>query len=152
MRFPGVVFSCTIALSAQTTVIRNVDVYPVVGIDKPDGENYLWYVPKGLDRLGKWTENKRIIWNALECTRIDNPDKRATPAQVKAEVWMSLVHGSRGIIWFVHQFKPVFCEWQLLNDPEMLAAVRTGDEIALDVAGRRIDPLVPAEEIARRLA
>ena len=33
-----------------------------------------------------------------------------------------------------------------------LAAVRTGDEIALDVAGRRIDLLVPAEEIARRLA
>ena len=33
MRFPGVVFSCTIALSAQTTVIRNVDVYPVVGAE-----------------------------------------------------------------------------------------------------------------------
>jgi dihydroxy-acid dehydratase len=33
-----------------------------------------------------------------------------------------------------------------------LAAVRTGDEIALDVAGRRIDLLVPAEEIAHRLA
>ena len=30
--------------------------------------------------------------------------------------------------------------------------MRTGDEIALDVAGRRIDLLVPAEEIARRLA
>jgi dihydroxy-acid dehydratase len=33
-----------------------------------------------------------------------------------------------------------------------LAAVRTGDEIALDVAGRRIDLRVPAEEIGRRLA
>jgi dihydroxy-acid dehydratase len=33
-----------------------------------------------------------------------------------------------------------------------LAAVRTGDEIALDVAGRRIDLLAPAEEIARRMA
>jgi dihydroxy-acid dehydratase len=33
-----------------------------------------------------------------------------------------------------------------------LAAVRTGDEIALDVAGRRVDLLVPAEEIARRMA
>jgi dihydroxy-acid dehydratase len=33
-----------------------------------------------------------------------------------------------------------------------LAAVRTGDEIALDVAGRRIDMLAPAEEIERRLA
>jgi dihydroxy-acid dehydratase len=33
-----------------------------------------------------------------------------------------------------------------------LAAVRTGDEIALDVAGRRLELLAPAEEIERRLA
>ena len=33
-----------------------------------------------------------------------------------------------------------------------LAAVRTGDEIRLDTAGRRIDLVAPAEEIARRLA
>ncbi len=33
-----------------------------------------------------------------------------------------------------------------------LAAVRTGDEILLDVAARRLELCVPAEEIARRLA
>ena len=33
-----------------------------------------------------------------------------------------------------------------------LAAVRTGDEIELDVEGRRLELLVPAEEIERRLA
>jgi len=33
-----------------------------------------------------------------------------------------------------------------------LAAVRTGDEIALDVHARRIDLAVPAEEIERRMA
>ena len=33
-----------------------------------------------------------------------------------------------------------------------LAAVRTGDEIALDVTARRIDLMVPAEEMERRLA
>ena len=36
---------------------------------------------------------------------------------------MSLVHGSRGLIFFVHQFKPVFHEAALLGDPEKLAAV-----------------------------
>ena len=36
---------------------------------------------------------------------------------------MSLVHGSRGLIYFVHQFKPKFNEHALLDDPEMLAAV-----------------------------
>jgi hypothetical protein len=36
---------------------------------------------------------------------------------------MSLIHGSRGLIYFVHQFKPKFREPALLDDPEMLAAV-----------------------------
>jgi hypothetical protein len=36
---------------------------------------------------------------------------------------MSLIHGSRGLIYFVHQFKPRFNEHALLNDPEMLPAV-----------------------------
>ena len=31
MRFLGILFGCTIALAADTIVIRNVDVYPVVG-------------------------------------------------------------------------------------------------------------------------
>jgi hypothetical protein len=103
--------------------IISYDVYPVVGIDKPDGENYLWYIPKGLDRLTAWTAGKRLLWNVVECTRIGMPDKCATPAQVKAEVWMSLVHGSRGIVYFAHQFAPSFCEWALLEEPAMLAAV-----------------------------
>jgi dihydroxy-acid dehydratase len=33
-----------------------------------------------------------------------------------------------------------------------LAAVRTGDNVRLDVPARRLDLLVPADEIARRLA
>ena len=36
---------------------------------------------------------------------------------------MSIIHGSRGIIYFVHQFKPVFREAALLDDQEMLAAI-----------------------------
>jgi hypothetical protein len=36
---------------------------------------------------------------------------------------MSIIHGSRGTIYFAHQFKPRFVEAALLADPEMLAAV-----------------------------
>ena len=36
---------------------------------------------------------------------------------------MSLIHGSRGLIYFVHQFKPTFREAALLDDPELLEAV-----------------------------
>ncbi len=115
--------------------IASFDVYPVVGIRKPDGENYLWYVAKGVERLMRWTEGRKVVWNCVECTHISNPHKRATPAQVRAEVWMALIHGSRGLIWFVHQFKPRFNEHALLDDPEMLAAVTA--------INRRIRSLAP---------
>ena len=80
------------------------------------------FVGRGVERLIKWGEGRKLVWNALECTRINGEDM-ATPKQVKAEVWMSLVKGTRGIIYFVHQFRPKFDEHALLDDPEMLAAV-----------------------------
>jgi hypothetical protein len=36
---------------------------------------------------------------------------------------MSLIHGSQGLIYFVHQFKPTFREAALLDDPAMLETV-----------------------------
>ncbi|MDQ2732134.1 MAG: hypothetical protein M3Y56_10780 [Armatimonadota bacterium] len=100
--------------------IVSFDIYPVAGL--ADGENKLFYVPQGLDRLKTWTSGKERVWNCIECTHIGG-DKRATPAQVRAEVWMSLIHGSTGLVYFVHQFKPTFDEHALLDDPEMLPAV-----------------------------
>src|SRR5439155_8571227 len=100
---------------------------------KPDNENYLWYVPKGVDRLRQWSGPARRVWNCIECTNIGS-NRRATPAQVRAEVWMSLVHGSTGLIYFVHRFKPTFSEWGLLDDPEMLAAVTAINRQIYDLA------------------
>ncbi|MCL5019305.1 MAG: T9SS type A sorting domain-containing protein [Patescibacteria group bacterium] len=103
--------------------IVSFDVYPVVGISKTDGEKYLWYTGKGIDRLRQWTNNAKPVWNFIECTHISDSTKKATPQQVKAEVWMSLIHGSSGICYFVHQFQPTFIEAALLSDPVMLQAV-----------------------------
>jgi hypothetical protein len=103
--------------------VVSFDVYPVAGLEKPHSENYLWYVAKGVERLGQWTGGRKTVWNCLECTHIGNEKARATPHQVRAEAWMALIHGSRGLIWFVHQFKPQFKEAALLDDPEMLPAV-----------------------------
>jgi hypothetical protein len=68
-------------------------------------------------------EGRKIVWNCIECKAILSPKRKPTPHQVRAEAWMSLIHGSRGLIFFVHQFEPVFREAALLADPEMLAAV-----------------------------
>ncbi len=102
--------------------IASFDIYPAVH-DHKDIAGKLWYVAKGVERLSQWAGPDRVVWNCLECTRIENPDRKPTPTEVRAEAWMSLIHGSRGLIWFVHQFKPTFREAALLDDPEMLAAV-----------------------------
>lgn len=96
--------------------IISFDVYPVSsGLP-------LNLVPKGIDRLKEWTSGKKRVWNFLECSRIEGKGK-ATIKQVRYQTWRSLIHGSRGLIYFVHQFQPRFTEHALLDDSEMLAAV-----------------------------
>ena len=102
--------------------IVSFDIYPVVHRSDVVRGN-LWYVARGVTRLRRWTRDERVVWNCIECTRIGNVNVKPTPEQVRSEVWMSLIHGSRGLIYFVHQFKPKFIEAALLADPEMLEAV-----------------------------
>jgi hypothetical protein len=103
--------------------IASFDIYPAVH-DKPAVAGKLWYVARGVARLREWAGPRRAVWNCIECTRIGNADTKPTPAQVKAEVWMSLIHGSQGLIYFCHQFAPQAIEAGLLADAEMSAAVR----------------------------
>lgn len=102
--------------------IASFDIYPVVH-DKPAVAGNLWFVPRGVGRLRAWSKGEKIVWNCIEAARIGNPNVKPTAAQIKAEVWMSLIHGSTGIIYFVHQFKPNFVEASLLRDRELLAGV-----------------------------
>jgi hypothetical protein len=102
--------------------IASFDIYPAVH-DHRDVAGKLWFVADGVSRLRKWTDGRKPVWNCIECTHISNPKAKATPQQVKAEVWMSLVRGSRGLIYFAHQFQPTFVEAGLLADKEMAAAV-----------------------------
>lgn len=104
--------------------IVSFDIYPVNGDGNRAGEinNKLWLVPFGVDRLRKWGEDRKIVWNCIECTSIGGRGK-PTPAQVRSEVWMSLIHGSRGLIYFCHVWKPKFIEAGPLADPEMSSAI-----------------------------
>jgi hypothetical protein len=143
--------------------VVSYDVYPVVGIDKPDGENYLWYVAKGVDRLRRWAGYKKPVWNCIECTHISQPEEKAMPHQVKVEVWMSLIHGSAGIIYFCHEFKPEFNDAGLLADAEMSAMVKAINRQIVDLAPvlnaptvddaalvTTMNPLVPIDLMAKQ--
>jgi hypothetical protein len=142
--------------------IISFDVYPVAEVARGEPPN-LGLVPKGIDRLKKWTAGKKILWNCIECTHINNEDAKAMPQQVKAEVWMSLVHGSTGLIYFVHEFKPKFNEHALLDNPEMLAAltainaqirslarVLNSPSVPEGVIAESSDPNVPIDAVAKR--
>lgn len=82
--------------------IASFDIYPAVH-DRNEVAGNLWFVARGVERLVSWTEGRMPVWNCIECTHIGNPDRKATPHEVRAEVWMSLIHGARGLIYFVHQ-------------------------------------------------
>jgi hypothetical protein len=101
--------------------IVSFDIYPVAH-PSPMVSGKLWYVAQGVERLVKWGAGKKVVWNCIECTRVQSKNK-ATPSQVRSEVWMSLIHGSMGLIYFVHEWQPKFDEAALLHDPEMLRAV-----------------------------
>jgi hypothetical protein len=75
-----------------------------------------------------------VIWNALECTQLSNPGHKPTPEQVRSEVWMSLIHGSTGIIYFVHQWTPTVIEAGLLADLETTAMVKSINQQIHDLA------------------
>lgn len=142
--------------------IASFDIYPACH-EHPDVTGKLWLVADGVTRLRKWSGDGRAVWNCIECTHIGNPKAKATPQQVKAEVWMSLIRGSRGLIYFAHEFKPKFIEAGLLADEKMLAEVaninRQITELAPvinsrtlpdGVAAKSSSKQTPVEAIAKR--
>jgi hypothetical protein len=102
--------------------LASFDIYPAAHAH-PDVAGRLWLVPHGVERLRGWVKDAKPVWVCIEASRIDHPEKKITPAQLRSLVWMSLVHGARGLIYFVHQFKPSFIEASLLQDPDLLRAV-----------------------------
>lgn len=129
--------------------IASFDIYPVAH-DSPEVAGNLWFVARGVERLVGWAGPERLVWNCIECTRISQPERKATPAQVRAEVWMSIIHGSRGLIYFVHEWKPRFNESALLDDPEMLSAVTALNRQITRLAPVLNSPSAPMEALKVR--
>jgi len=122
--------------------IASFDIYPATH-SKPQVAGKLWYVARGVERLVKWTQGKKIVWNCIECTRINHPTQKPTPHQVRCEVWMSIIHGSTGLIYFVHEWQPRFNESALLSDAEMCAAVTRINRQIAELAPVLNAPTVP---------
>lgn len=101
--------------------ILSFDIYPVTHRD-PAVRGRLELIGKGVERLVRWSGGEKIIWNFIECTHIHSA-AMPTPAQVRSEVWMALIHGSQGIVYFAHEWKPKFRAAGMLKYPKMAAAI-----------------------------
>jgi hypothetical protein len=102
--------------------IVSFDIYPVTS-SYTQVAGKLWYVARGVKRLRGWAGYKKPVWNWIETTHI-NAKVRPTPAQVRAEVWMSLIHGALGIGYFAHEWYPAFKEPGLLAYADVKAEVK----------------------------
>jgi hypothetical protein len=101
--------------------IVSFDIYPITSpYDHIRGD--LSRVAVGVERLVEWTGGAKPVWNVIETTHIKS-DQMPEPRHVRAEVWMSIIHGSRGIVYFAHEWQPSFREAGLLHYPEMREAV-----------------------------
>jgi len=123
--------------------IVSFDIYPACH-EHPEVAGNLWFVARGVERLVEWSGGKKPVWSCIECTRISHPDgQMATPDQVKAEVWMAIIHGATGLIYFVHEFKPKFNEHALLDHPEMLDGVTATNRQIQELAPVLNSPTLP---------
>lgn len=122
---------------AKGADIVSFDVYPMNVFPAAEGAatwkaafcneltQSIWYVAKGVDRLRQCTNYQKPVWVWLECTNFSgNSACVLTPTHTKAEVWMSIIHGARGIGYFCHTFSPY-------NQAGLLADTKMSDTLAI---------------------
>jgi len=103
--------------------IVSFDIYPAAEERQDHVKGRLELVGEGVANLRRWAGPGRPVWAAIETTHINNPTRRPLPEEVKSEVWMALVHGARGIFYFVHEWQPSFREDGIFRYPDTVAAV-----------------------------
>ncbi|WP_334128569.1 hypothetical protein [Sneathiella sp.] len=95
--------------------ILSFDIYPFTHSDR-SVRGRLDYVARGVDRLIRWSGGAKPVWSVIEASGVSNPDLAPSGDDVRRLVWLSIIHGARGIIYFVHQFRPYFIEASLLQN------------------------------------
>jgi len=130
--------------------VLSYDLYPCNSLGA-DGPERFHLVAKGMDRLRKWTDGRKPRWFVLEInrfTKAEEQDSRSpTPEEVQTQMWMALVHGARGLVFFCHSWYQK-ADFRRI-EPDMVTALTKYDgEIqslarvlnAPDVAGAKVVP------------
>jgi hypothetical protein len=131
-------------VAAQDADILSFDIYPV-GSSTPQVKGKLEYVARGVTDLVGHAASGQAIWALLETTALD-PAIRPLRAQVRAEVWMALTHGAKGIVYFVHEFKPRLREDAIFRYPDIVDEVTIINRLI-----RSLAPVLNAPNASRKV-
>lgn len=91
-------------------------------------------VATGVEKLNTYAGWKKPVVADVEASSIEGLP-RPSPSQLRAEVWMSLIHGAAGIQYFCHRMTP-------LNETDCLDDADTAS--ALERINRELTQLAPA--------
>lgn len=103
------------------TDVVSFDIYPAAHRSAMV-RGQVWRPAFGVERLVRWTGERKPVWCMLESTDIHGAG-RATPRQMRAEAWLAIIAGARGIVWFAHEIRPKVRENALLAEPSIRDAV-----------------------------
>lgn len=111
----------------KTADVVMTDIYPVGNIDKPDN---LYLMGKAMKNLEKITKGKKPLMIAVEVCKINDKAARAANAyEVRAEIWMVIIHGAKGIFYFPSRFDHVRFSPVAIPEDVEAELIRTNGEV-----------------------
>lgn len=110
-------------VAVQGATILSFDIYPVAS-DDPGLHGKLDFIARGVDNLRARANTNQAIWAMIETTSI-KAHNLVTPAQLRSEVWMAIIHGATGIVYFVHEWTGGLREDGIFRHPEIVGEVAT---------------------------
>ncbi len=122
--------------------ILSFDIYPVSS-DTPHVQGNLEYVARGVANLTRCAAAGQAVWGVIETTAIQM-QRHVTPAELRAEVWMALIHGATGIVYFVHEWTGGFREDGIFRYPDIVAAVAKTNASITALAAVLNGPTIPS--------
>jgi hypothetical protein len=108
--------------------IVSFDVYPIYGWNL---EDKLYWVADGVKELRAYAGPAKPVFTCIETSKGSRwityeRQKDVKPEHTRAEVWMAIIRGATGIIYFTHAWHPSFTEFA--PTPEMQAELKRLNE------------------------
>jgi len=145
LHWQGGLFSSDYQKFLASTDWVSSSIYPVTGWYRPGTTQGLDAPGQSVDRLEKWS-NGQPQWAVIESgdqelSWIQKDIPGPNPGQFRAEVWDSVIHGAKGVIYFPESFMPGF---KFDNTPPEIAAEMTSVDAKLQsIAGALLSETDP---------